>query len=165
VAGGEADLGGFVETAGHSLVSAQSDLAGEALGVPAAVAIAEAELEVKATVGKGPEGEMTLQPISNKEAREAQIDPGLLSTLRVRYVAVTEDSLAQADRPRRKAEAVIAEVSKRDDVAALDQIVEGLSYEATFVSSARHWLVTAHDPQDQVVRVVTVADARGRARA
>ena len=45
-----ADLGGFLEAAGRSLVDAQGSLTGDLVDLPPAVAISEAELELKAAV-------------------------------------------------------------------------------------------------------------------
>jgi len=157
-----ADLGGFLEAAGRSLSGAQGELVGDELGAPGAVAIAEAELEVKATVEDAGAGKLGLRPVSSRDAREADIDPGLLSTLRIRYVAMADDTLAApAERPTRTANGVIEEVSGREDVKALDRILGGLEFEATFVPASADWLVTAKDPKNRIVRQVVVGDAGG----
>jgi hypothetical protein len=150
-----ADLTGFLEAAGRSLADAQGALSGEVVDVPTAVAISEAELEVKATVDRSAAG-VILQPVSTAAALKGGITPGVLSTLRIRYVAVTEDTVAA---PSRDAGTVIGEVQKREDVAALDRILGGLRFEAVFVPTSRRWLVTARDPEDRLVREVVVPDA------
>jgi hypothetical protein len=155
-----ADLKGFLEAAGRSLADAQGALAGEVADIPSAVAISEAELEVKATVDRT-EGTVVLQPVTSQDAREGAITPGMLSTVRIRYVAVTEDTLAAPSaRPVRAPETVIAEVSKRDDVVTLDKILGGLTYEAVFVPVTKRWLVTARDPEQRLVREVIVSDEK-----
>ena len=58
-----ADLKGFLEAAGRSLADAQGALAGDVADIPAAVAISEAELEVKATM-EGAQGSVVLQPVT-----------------------------------------------------------------------------------------------------
>lgn len=152
------DLSDFMATAGQSLADAQSGLT-EGVDTPSAIAIAEAELEVKATVESDASGKVALQPISSREMREAEISPGLLSTLRVRYVAVTEE-IATGDPPKRTAEKVIGEVRKREDVAALDRILGGLEFDALFVPETRHWLIMATDPRKRLIREVLVPDVR-----
>ncbi|MGH2995128.1 MAG: hypothetical protein ACRDN6_12450 [Gaiellaceae bacterium] len=156
-----ADLTGFVEAAGRSLADAQGALAGELVDVPTAVAISEAELEVKATVGNAAGGGVLLQPVSSETARQGGITPGLLSTIRIRYVAVVEDTLVPpSERPTRTPDKVIDDVKGREDVAALDKILGGLAYEATFVPHTRRWLVTARDSDARLVREVVVADEK-----
>ena len=161
-----ADLTGFLEAAGRSLAEAQGALAGEVADVPSAVAISEAELEVKATVDRA-DGAVVLQPVTSQDARQGAITPGMLSTVRIRYVAVTEDTLvAPSEQPTRTAEIVIKDVSAREDVVTLDKILGGLSYEAVFVPTTKRGLVTARDPEQRLVREVVVPDAKvGRSRA
>jgi hypothetical protein len=162
VAENGADLAGFLEAAGRSLADAQGALAGDVADIPAAVAISEAELEVKATM-EGAQGSVVLQPVTSQDARQGAITPGMLSTVRIRYVAVTEDTLvAPSERPTRSAETVIKEVSAREDVAVLDKILGGLTYEAVFVPGTQRWLVTAKDPEQHLVREVVVADVKRR---
>jgi hypothetical protein len=154
-----ADLTGFVEAAGRSLADAQSALTGELVDLPTAVAISEAELEVKATVDRSSTG-VVLQPVSTATVLKGGITPGVLSTLKIRYVAVAEDTVAPPSlRPSRDAGSVIGEVQKREDVVALDQILGGLRFEAVFVPTRKRWLVTARDPEDRLVREVVVPDA------
>ena len=155
-------LGGFLEAAGRSLADAQGALAGEQLDVPSSIAIAEAELEVKATVERSAGGALALRTISSADLTKGGIAPGLVSTVRIRYVAVADDALAApSERPARTPGAVIDDVRKRADVASLDRILGGLSFEATFVPKTERWLVTARDAESRVVREVVVVD-RGR---
>jgi hypothetical protein len=96
-AAGGAELSGFLEAAGRSLGEAQSQLLQGAPGAEgaadaggaAAVAISDIEIEVKATIGKNGE-QLELQPVSSKDARRGTIDPNLLSSLRVRFVALPD---------------------------------------------------------------------------
>lgn len=156
-----AELSGFMEAAGRSLADAQGSLAGDAVQVPTAVAIAEAELELKAAVARRSDGAVVLETISTKDMRAGGITPGLLSTIRIQYVAVTGDGgLAPSAQPTRTPKDVIADIRKRDDVVVLDRILGGLVYEATFVPGSRRWLVTARDPDERVVREVLVPDER-----
>jgi hypothetical protein len=159
VAEPEADLTGFLEAAGRSLADAQGTLTGDLVDLPTAVAISEAELEVKATVDRSSAG-VVLQPVSTAAVLKGGITPGVLSTLKIRYVAVAEDTVAPpSQRPSRDAGSVIGEVQKREDVVALDQILGGLRFEAVFVPARQRWLVTARDPEDRLVREVVVPDA------
>jgi hypothetical protein len=162
VAENGAELSGFLEAAGRSLADAQGALAGDVADIPAAVAISEAELEVKATM-EGAQGAVVLQPVTSQDARQGAITPGMLSTVRIRYVAVTEDTLvAPSEQPTRSAETVIKEVSAREDVVVLDKILGGLTYEAVFVPGTQRWLVTAKDPDEHLVREVVVPDVKKR---
>jgi len=160
---GEAELGGFLEAAGRSLGDAQRQLTGAEADptVPTTMAISEVALEVKATLEQAPSGAVALRPVSSDDARAGGIAPELLSTVRVRYVAVADETGggAQAPRPARSEAAAIEEVRRRDDVAALDLILGGLEFDATFVPEAGRWLVQASDDQGRVVREVVVSDS------
>ena len=154
------DLGGFLEAAGKSLADAQGALAGEAVDLPPAVAIAEAELELKAAVRRGSDGTVAVETISTADMRSGAITPGLLSTIRIQYVAVAADTVrAPSEQPTRTPKDVIADVRARADVAVLDKILGGLAYEAVYVPG-RRWLVTATDPEQRLVREVLVPDER-----
>jgi hypothetical protein len=157
-----ADLTGFLEAAGRSLADAQQDLAGEVAQVPTVVAIAEAELEVKATLERVGAGGVALQPVSSGDARQADISPGLLSTVTVRYVMAAEDTLVSpAERPTKTPDKVIAEVKRREELKVLGKILGGLTFDATFGAFTKRWLVTAKDPEDRLVREVVVPDEGG----
>ena len=154
----EAELGGFLEAAGKSFTDAQGALAGDVVDLPPAVAIAEAELELKAAVQRRTDGTVVLETISTQDMRSGAITPGLLSTIRVQYVAVAADTLVPpSQQPTRTPKDVIDDVRKREDVAVLDRILGGLRYEAVFVSGKR-WLVTARDEEDRLVREVVLPD-------
>lgn len=154
----EAELGGFLEAAGRSLTDAQGTLGGGVSDVPTAVAIAQAELEVKATVSRGADGSLRIETLSAQDIRSGKIAPGVLSTVRVQYVAVPGDGLTAPSRqPGQTPGAVIDRVRAREDVAALDRILGGLAFDAVFVPPGR-WLVTAIDAEQRVVREVLVPD-------
>lgn len=158
----DADLAGFLEAAGRSLADAQGTLTGAEAGVPQAMAISEADLEVKATLAREG-GEIRVEPISTAEIRRGGIEAGLVSTVRIRYVAVAPDTIASAGaEPARTAPEVIAEVKRRPDVAALERILEGLRYEAAFLPQTSRWLVVARDSEARVVREVLVPDEARR---
>lgn len=156
---GGADLGGFLEAAGRSLADAQGTLADGVADIPAAIAIAEAELEVKAAVTRRTDGTLQLETLSAQDMRSGTVTPGLLSTVRVQYVAVAADTLAApSQQPTRAPKDVIDDVRARDDVAVLDRILGGLVFDAVYVASGRRWLVTAKDEEQRVVREILVPD-------
>jgi hypothetical protein len=157
----EAELGGFLEAAGKSLSDAQGALAGDVVELPPAVAIAEAELELKAAVQRRTDGTVVLETISTQDMRSGAITPGLLSTIRVQYVAVAADTItAPSQQPTRTPKDVIDDVREREDVAVLDRILGGLRYEAVFVPGKR-WLVTARDADERLVREIVIQDEKG----
>ena len=156
-----ADLGGFLEAAGRSLVDAQGSLAGEIVDIPAAVAISEAELEIKAAVVRRADGVVALETISTQDMRAGNITPGLLSTVRVQYVAVGADTVVPvSEQPTKKPKDVIDAVRGREDVAVLDKILGCLVFEAIYVPGRRRWLVTAKDAEQRLVREVLVPDEK-----
>ena len=156
-----ADLGGFLEAAGQSLVDAQGSLTGEVVDIPQAVAISETELEVKAAVVRRADGVVALETISTQDMRAGNITPGLLSTIRVQYVAVAADTVVPpSEQPTRTPGEVIDVVRGRQDVAVLDKILGGLAFEAIYVPGRRRWIVTAQDADQRLVREVLVPDEK-----
>jgi hypothetical protein len=154
----DADLAGFLEAAGRSLADAQGALTGIEAGVPQAMAISEADLEVKAAIAREPGG-IRLEPISTADILRGGIEAGLLSTVRIHYVAVAPETLTAAGaEPSRTAVDVIGEVKVRPDLVALDRILEGLRYDAVFLPQTTRWLVVARDADARVVREVLVSD-------
>lgn len=156
-AASEPDLRAFLETAGRSLADAQGTLAGDALpSRSTALAISDAELEVKAAVAQTATGALALQTVDIAQAQKGGIDAALLSTVRIRYVAVAGETAVVP--PKRNIAEVKGAVLKQRDVANLDRILGGLKVEAAFLPDQRRWLVTAHDPQGRVVREIVVPD-------
>ena len=150
------DLRGFLEAAGRSLGEAQGALAGEVLAQRPVVAISDAELDIKAVLDAGADGKLALQTVSAADVRQGGIDPALLSSVRIRYVAVAGEPAAVA--PTRRPAEVVEEVRARPDVLRLTEILGDLQMEATFVPERRSWLVTALDPQGRLVREVVLPD-------
>jgi hypothetical protein len=149
------DLRGFLEAAGRSLSEAQGELVGEALR-PTAVAISEAQLEVKAAVAQGPDGTLSLQTLSVEEVKRSGVDASLLSTLRISYVAVPSEA---AGLPAVQTPADISEtVRARPDIAALDRILGGLVVDPIFVPDRSRWLVAVRDPEGRLVRELILPD-------
>jgi hypothetical protein len=120
--------------------------------VPTTVAISEAQLEVKVVVDKRDDG-LDLQPVGSEVLAKGKIDPGLVSTVTLRFVPVTT---TEAPAGRSGAE-VIDEVRKRPDVQRVAKIVGELQFEAQFVAG-RRWLVVARDAEGRVVREAVVDD-------
>ena len=162
MAGGKANLRGFIEAAGRSLTGAQGELVGSGASATR-LAISEAELEVKATLERDEAGGVDLQLVTSGDARRSEIDPGMLSTVRIRYVTAPEDMLAPlAEKPTRTEAKAIASVKRREDIRSLDRILGGLTFEASFVPATKRWLVIARDPKDRLVREIVVADTKGQ---
>ena len=107
------------------------------------------------------DGAVALETISTQDMRSGAITPGMLSTVRVQYVAVGADTLVPpSQQPTQTPDKVIDGVRGRDDVARLDKIMGGLAYEASYVASQQRWLVTAKDAEERVVRQVVVPDQK-----
>ncbi len=154
----EADLQAFIESAGRSLADAQSAL-GSGHEIPTALVMANADLEIKTALASDARGRLALQPISIQQASGGAIDPGMLSTLKVSFVATIDDTIqAGAKEPSRPKDDVIAGVRERADLASLDRILGGLKYDATYVPLQERWLVTVRDPQDRLVRELVIPD-------
>jgi hypothetical protein len=146
-----ADAGGFFEAAGRSLGDAHGALTGGE--VPTAMAISQAELEVKVIVDKRDDG-LDIQPVGSEVLAKGAVDPGLVSTVKLSFVPV-----AAAEAPARRAGSdVIDEVRKRPDVQRVAKIVGELHFEAQYISEQQRWVVVARDVEGRTVREVVVAD-------
>lgn len=150
-------LGDLLEVAGRSLREAQNTLIAERGGLVSQMAISDAELDLRVAVETGAEGELHVRPVGSAEARKGAIEPAALSTVKVHFVAMAETEEV-AGKPDRSAQEVIDEVSSRDDVQALESILEGLSFEAVFIPRRGRWLVTARDAVGRTVREVVLPD-------
>lgn len=147
----------FLEAAGRSFAEAQAALAGQA-GLDTTLAIADAELEVRAALQTTDKG-LQLQTISAADARQGGIQPDALSTVRVRFVALGEPAQAAALRPGLTREQVAQQVSDRADLSGIKNVFERLHIDPVFVPESRRWLVTVSDPQGRMLRELVVPDA------
>ncbi len=157
-AGNGPDLRGFIEAAGRSLSDAQGELVGDALRTPA-LAISEAELEVRAAVAQGADGKLSLQTLSAEEVRRGGVNASLLSTLRVNYVAVASEAVAPP--AVRNPVDIVKGVRERQDIVTLDRILGGLDVDPVFVPDRSRWLVAVRDPQGRLVRELVLPDEEG----
>ena len=151
---------GFLEAAGKSLTEAQGTLTGESILAPSALAISEAELEVKAAFTQQAGGKLALQTLSMESLRSG-IEPGLVSTVHIRYVAVAADAAKGpviTGGPKRVPEEITKLVAVRADIAALSKILGKLVITPVFVPETRRWLVMARDQEGRVLRELVVPD-------
>lgn len=154
-------MGDLLEVAGRSLREAQTTLTAERGGLASQMVISDAELDLRVAVETGAKGELHVRPVGSAEARKGAIEPAALSTLKVHFIALA-DTEEVAGKPDRSAQEVIDEVSSREDVKALESILDGLSFEAVFIPRRGRWLVTARDAIGRTVREVVLPDG-GRA--
>ena len=152
-------LGEFFELAGRSIAEAQDAIA--PLDQPTQMVIGDAQVEVKVTMASDADGALAVQPISSEDALRGGIDPGMLSTLRVNFVATAAappTSSVTGASPMRDLEEVIEEVSSRPDVINVTKILGKLDYEVTYVPNQQRWLVIARDAKQRIVRESVVSD-------
>jgi len=142
----------FVATAGASLVDAQSGLVEE--DTIARMAVSEARLEAKVALNST-SGDLQLETVSLGDITSGVVESSALSTIRLDFVAFTEEPPIVV--PTKSRDAVIDAVAGRDDMVALDRIFDGLTYRAEFVDSQSSWLVVAKSG-DVIVREVIVED-------
>lgn len=151
------ELGGLAEAAGRSLSEVQGVLMGAEPDLAPAVAISEAELELKVAVSTV-EGRLRLEPIGSAQARDGAVSPGALSSVRLRFVALPASAAAAAEAPARTPDEVVKEVAELPGIAGLARIFPDLALEARFVPSERRWIVAAREPGLGVLREVIAPD-------
>lgn len=152
----EADLRAFLEETGRSLTGAQQSLAGAEAAAPLNIVVSQVELEVKAALQKGEDGSLGLQLISASDVRAGSLAPELISTIRANFMASPEP--APSATAKLAKDDVVAAFRRREDVAALDKAVRGLTIDATFLPERKRWLVTARDPEGRLAREALVPD-------
>jgi hypothetical protein len=143
----------FFEAVGRSLGDAQGALTTATPDIPTSMAISEAQLDVRAVIDRTAGG-LQVQPVGAELARAGALDPGLVSTVTVRFVPVSSSTTPA----RRTPHEVIEEVRRRDDLARLQRILGDLRFSAQYLPDSRRWLVTVADPKLRVVREVVLAD-------
>jgi hypothetical protein len=82
----EIDLGTFLQSAGQSFTDAQKRLVPD-LSSQVNMILSNAELEVKVTVSSDSRGNMSVRPVSSDDIASGNINPGMLSTLRMSFVS------------------------------------------------------------------------------
>lgn len=80
------DLETLLASAGQSFTEAQRSLL-PGLDVSINMMLSNAELELKVAVAADAAGRMTVRPISSEDISRGDIDPGMLSTLRISFVS------------------------------------------------------------------------------
>jgi hypothetical protein len=154
-----AEIGAFFESIGRSLAEAQGVLAKDLTDIPAIMAIAEAELEIKAAIESAPNGKLSMQTISVQDIRQGGIDPNLLSSVRLQFVPTASDALAlSANKPTRKPDEVLKDFRTRKDIVALGRILGDLTFDASYIPERKRWIVTARDSNNNLLREALLPD-------
>ncbi len=148
----------FITAAGESLAIAQSGLVDEEFRTR--MAVSQARLDARVALEATADG-IRLQTISLTDITSGAVESSALSTIRLDFVAVTDDAGGGVGAPplRRKAD-VIDQLAGQDDVKLLERIIGGLTYDATFLRDRRRWVVTAQTG-DLIVRESIVSDKEG----
>lgn len=158
----EVGLGEFFELTGRAIAEAQDAIA--PLDQPTQMVIDNAEVEVKVTMTSDVNGALVVQTISSEEASRGDIDPGILSTLRMNFVAAAAEpptTSVTGARPKRDVQEVIKEITSRPDVINVTKALGKLDFEATYVPNLKRWLVIARDSKQRIVRESVVPDVAG----
>lgn len=104
----EIELGTFLQSAGQSFTDAQKKLVPD-LNTQVNMILSNAELEVKVTVSSDTRGNMSVRPVSSDDIASGNINPAMLSTLRMSFVssigefasrtpiATTPEAISQTD--------------------------------------------------------------------
>lgn len=82
----EIDLEEFLASAAHSFTDAQRSLL-QGSGVSANMMLSTAELELKVSVSAGVKGRMAIRPVSFQDISRENINPAMLSTLRINLIS------------------------------------------------------------------------------
>jgi hypothetical protein len=147
---------------GRSILEAQTQINGDMLeqppgpeGLRTGVAIGETEIDVKMVFEDDGSG-VNIRPVTAGAARLAELDPGVLSGIRARLVAVPDE---EARPPTRSPADVREEVLSRPDISRLQDVFGQLQVETTYVGAAQRWIVDVKEPGGAILRSVQILDA------
>lgn len=146
---------------GKSMLEAQAQINAEVLerpvgleGLQTGIAISETEIDLKMVFDEDSSG-VNIRPVSAGETRLADLNPGVLSGLRARLVAVPNEETRP---PTRKQSEVRDQVLSRPDITRLQDIFGELQVETTYVGAARRWIVDVKEPKGQTLRRIQIDD-------
>lgn len=147
---------------GQSMLEAQTQLNTAALeqppgpeGLRTGVAISETEIDVKMVFEDDGSG-VNVRPVTAGAARLSELDPGVLSGIRARLVAVADE---EARPPSRSPADVRQEVLSSPDIIRLQEIFGELQVETTYVGAVQRWIVDVKEPGGAILRSVQITDA------
>lgn len=146
---------------GRSIVEAQGQILKASIENPASVdgartafAISETEIEVK-LVFEESGGVTAIRPVTTTSGRLNELNPGALSTLRAKILAVPDE---EPQRPKRKLADIVKDIAARDDLKRLEKILGPLEVKASFVPAQKRWVVDVVEPGGATVRSLQVPD-------
>ncbi|MEQ8753009.1 MAG: hypothetical protein RID09_05735 [Coleofasciculus sp. G1-WW12-02] len=152
----------FLSEFGKSMIQAQAQINAEVLehpvgfeGLQTGIAISETEIDLKMVFDEDSSG-VNIRPVSAGEARLADLNPGVLSGLRARLVAVPNEEIRP---PVRKPSDIREQVLSRPDITRLQDVFGELQVEPTYVGAARRWIVDVKEPRGQTLRSIQISDS------
>lgn len=167
------DFNEFLSAAGENLTDAHQQL-GTGLDFVTGMTLASADLEVKAAV-HNVGGRLTISTLPAQEVRLSEVNPELLSTVRLSFVATSleEGSAATQSRgtappakapspaaaaPRRAQTAVVQQVRERLEIQGLQEIFGELNIRSAYVDELERWLVLVESTAGLVLRELVLPD-------
>ena len=171
----EIELEKLVDSTGRSFTEAQKAMV-SGLGMPVNMMLSNAELELKVAVGTDKEGRSEVKTISSKDLSKGDIDPGLLSTLRLNFVGAASETPraaapvsepaevkptappVQVIRPSKTPQTITKRVQKRAVFTRLQKKKGKLAIKPVFVPERKRWLVALEDSKGKVVREMVLPD-------
>jgi len=146
---------------GEAIVAAQNRILKTAQQNPSplddlrtAFSISETELELKLIFDEQG-GATGIKPVSAGASRLQDLNPGVLSTLKAKILVVPDDSPAA---PKTNPGKIRGDVLKRPDIQRLATAFGDLTVTASFVPSARRWIVDVVEPGGLTLRSLQIDD-------
>jgi hypothetical protein len=151
----ETNLTEFLKAAGQSLSKAQESLNTSA-NPSGDILINQAQLDIKVALNHSAD-ELAIKPISTADIYERNLNPGLLSTLNLNFVATARETPATSP-PKLSIAEVIQTVRQREDIIALEAMLGQLKIDAQYVSQLKRWLVIVTNSTGDSVRELILVD-------
>ena len=151
----ETNLTEFLKAAGQSLSKAQESLNTSA-NPSGDILINQAQLDIKVALNHSAD-ELAIKPISTADIYERNLNPGLLSTLNLNFVATARETPATSP-PQLSTAKVIQTVRQREDIIALEAMLGQLKISTQYVSQLKRWLVIVTNSMGDSVRELILVD-------
>jgi hypothetical protein len=122
-------------------------------GARTAFAISETELEVKVVFDD--KGGGALHPLTMTSGRLNDLNPGALSTLRAKILAIPDE---EPRRPKKTVPDVVKGIRERADLKRLEEIFGTLEVRADYIPASSRWVVDVVEPGGLTLRSLQIPD-------
>ena len=158
-------LNALLDATGSSIQASQAALEGGDVR-SGTLALSEATVDMKTTFTRRADGTLGVEPVSATAATQTGLQSGLVSSVKVQYVAVAATQAATTRTPAPPAPVSVLTADQvretvRAEMGSLIKIYRVVDIQPWFVPEAGRWLVLVKDSAGRVIRERVLVDAKG----